>query len=109
MPLALAGWLVLHCIPVDYLVARDQMDRYLSGQSPTVSVHYLAYSLSYDTLSPLSRLDGDRTLASFEGDWWSQGETLGELLETRRAAAAAECADWRTWSLSAYLAARQAE
>lgn len=109
VPLALAGWLVLHCIPVDYLVARDQVDRYLSGQSPTVSVHYLAYALSYDTLSPLSRLDGDRTLASFEGDWWSQGETLGELLETRRAAAAAECADWRTWSLSAYLAARQAE
>ena len=109
VPLALTGWLVLHCIPVDYLVARDQVDRYLSGQSPTVSVHYLAYALSYDTLSPLSRLDGDRTLASFEGDWWSQGETLGELLETRRAAAAAECADWRTWSLSAYLAARQAE
>ncbi len=109
VPLALAGWLVLHCIPVDYLVAQDQVDRYLSGQSPTVSVHYLAYALSYDTLSPLSRLDGDRTLASFEGDWWSQGETLGELLETRRAAAAAECADWRTWSLSAYLAARQAE
>lgn len=32
-PLALAGWLVINCVPVDYLVAKDQVDRYLSGES----------------------------------------------------------------------------
>ena len=106
-PAALAGWLVINCVPVDYLVAKNQVDRYLEGESSTVSIHYLAYSLSYDTLSELSRLDENQTLASFEGDWWSPGETLGELLDERRADARAECADWRTWSLSAFLASRE--
>ena len=102
---ALAGWLVINCVPVDYLVARDQVDRYLSGESATVSIHYLAYSLSYDTLSQLARLDGGRSLSAYEGDWWGPGKTLDGVLSKRRAAARAECADWRTWNLSACLAA----
>ena len=104
-PLALAGWLVINCVPVDGLVAKNQVDRYLNGDSATVSVHYLAYSLSYDTLSQLERLDSGLSLAALEGDWWGRDETLGDLLEQRRDAARAECADWHTWSLSACLAA----
>lgn len=104
-PLALAGWLVINCIPVDYLVAKDQVDRYLSGESPTLSVHYLAYSLSYDTLSQLERLDPGLSLASCEGDWWGPEETAGSLVAKRRGAARADCADWRSWTLSACLIA----
>jgi len=104
-PLLLAGWLALHCVPVDYLVAKNQVDRCLLGESASVSVHYLAYSLSYDTLSQLKRLDSSRPLSAYEQDWWGRDETLDALLAQRRASARAECADWRTWSLSAWLAA----
>ena len=81
------------------------MDRYLSGKSPNLSVHYLAYSLSYETLSQLERLDPSLSLAICEGDWWSRQDTAGGLVEKRREAARADCADWRSWTLSACLAA----
>ena len=104
-PAALAGWLLINCVPVDYLVARNQVDRYLSGESRTVSVHYLMYSLSYDTLSQLERLDGERLVSDYTGDsYWRQGETLAEALEGRRVNARWACADWRGWNLSACLA-----
>ena len=105
LPLALAGWLAVNCVPVDYLVAKNQVDRYLLGESPTLSVHYLAYSLSYDTLSQLERLDPGLSLAGCEGDWWGPEETAGSLVAKRRGAARADCADWRGWTLSACLAA----
>lgn len=102
-PIALAGWLIINCVPVDYLVARNQVDRYLAGESPTVSVNYLAYSLSYDTLSQLERLDGGRPVCEYDG--YGKGETLAELLARRRLTAENQCRNWRTWSLSACLAA----
>ena len=101
-PLALAGWLVINCVPVDYLVAKDQVDRHLSGESAVLDVDYLLYDLSYDTLSQLERLDGDTIFQSRD----SAFRTLESLLSQRRADARAECADWRTWSLSAWLASR---
>lgn len=102
-PVALAGWLVINCVPVDYLVARNQVDRYLSGESSAVSVNYLADSLSFDTLSQLVRLDGKKPVARYDG--YGNGETLEELLERKQSQAAAQCSNWRTWSLSACLAA----
>ena len=99
-PLALAGWLLIHCVPVDYLVAKDQVDRHLSWESAVLDVDYLLYDLSYDTLSQLERLDGDTIFQSRD----SAFRTLESLLSQRRADARAECADWRTWSLSAWLA-----
>ena len=105
-PMALAGWLAVNCVPVDYLVAKNQVDRYLSGESPTVSVQYLLYGLSYDTISQLERLDGERLVSDYTGQThWRQGETLAEVLRGRWLDAQWECADWRTWSLSACLAA----
>ena len=104
-PAALAGWLVINSIPIDYLVARDQVDRYLGGESPSVSIYYLAYDLSYDTLSQLERLDPRRDLADYEPGAWAPGDTLGDLLERRRDDARGECDCWQTWSLSACLAA----
>ena len=102
LPLALAGWLVINCVPADYLVARDQVDRYLSGQSETIDAEYLLYSLSYDTLSQLDRLDG--TLICH--DWATGGQTrLSTLLEQRREEAREVCSDWQSWNLSACLAA----
>ena len=93
-------------MPVDYLVAKNQVDRYLSGKSPTVSVQYLLYGLSYDTISQLERLDGEKLVSDYTGPThWRQGETLAEVLRGRRLDAQWDCADWRTWSLSACLAA----
>ena len=99
-PLALAGWLVINCVPVDYLVAKDQVDRYLSGESGVLDAEYLLYDLSYDTLSQLERLDGDMVCTAY-GDWDAIGTArLSILLEQRRQEARTDCADWRTWSLS---------
>ena len=106
VPIALCGWLVLNCIPVDYLVAKDQVDRYLDGESTTLSVFYLANALSYDTLSQLERLDQDAPAWTYEADdlYAPSGEILADVIAQRRAAARADCSDWRSWSLSAYLA-----
>ena len=107
-PAALAGWLVINCVPVDCLVARNQVDRYLGGESPTVSVEYLLYSLSYDVIPQLERLDGERPLSDYTGQsHWRQGETLAEVLRGRRLDAGWDCARWQTWSLSAWLAAER--
>ena len=103
IPLALAGWLVINCVPLDYLVARDQVDRCLAGQLETVDAEYLLYGLSYDTLSQLERLDGDQVYTVYAG--YGQGQRLSDLLEIRRAEAREDCADWRSWTLSACLAA----
>lgn len=103
-PVAMAGWLIINCVPVDYLVAKDQVDRYLDGESPTVSVYYLAYSLSFDTLSQLERLDGGKAVTEYDGNGGG-GATLAELLARRRSDAENQCRNWRTWSLSACLAA----
>ena len=105
-PLALAGWLVINCVPVDYLVAKNQVDRYLGGESPTVSVSYLTYSLSFDTLSQLERLDGEKAVTEYDGNGGG-GASLAELLARRRNDAGNQCRNWRTWSLSACLAAGQ--
>ena len=92
--------------PCGFSGGQNQVDRYLNGESPTISVHYLAYSLSYDTLSQLERLDPDLPLSRCEGEWWTSEDTVGSLLTQRRNAAREECADWHTWSLSAFLASR---
>lgn len=105
-PLALAGWLVINCVPVDYLVAKDQVDRCLSGQCETVDVQYLLYGLSYDTLPQLERLDGAQVYTVYAG--YAQGRLtrrLTDLLAERRAEARADCSDWRSWTLSACLTA----
>ncbi|MEI3362402.1 MAG: DUF4153 domain-containing protein [Oscillospiraceae bacterium] len=57
-PLALAGWLVINCVPVDFLVAKNQVDRLEAGAA-SIDVEYLLYDLSYDTLTQLERLDGN--------------------------------------------------
>lgn len=108
-PVALAGWLAVNCVPVDYLVAKNQVDRYLSGESPTVSVHYLLYNLSYDTISQLERLDGERRISSYGETYGRPYETLAEALRERRRQARQDCAGWHTWSLSACLAASGVE
>ena len=94
---ALAGWIVINCVPVDLLVARNQVDRYLSGESQALSVEYLA-SLSYTAAAQLEPLAG-RAVLSDSGAVIQ----LSPLLDARRAQAAAECADWRSWNLPALL------
>ena len=95
-------------MPVDYLVAKNQVDRYLSGESPVVSVRYLLYSLSYDTVSQLERLDGEQQISDWD-PYWRQGETLADALRGRKLDAQWECENWRTWSLSACLAAGRSQ
>lgn len=98
-PLALAGWLVINCIPLDYLTAKNQADRYLSGESPSISAEYLLWELSYDTLSQLERVDPDLICRYRGGQAY-----LEKLLSLRREEAREDCSDWRTWNLSACLA-----
>ncbi len=99
VPLALAGWIFINCMPVDWLVAKNQVDRYINRESPGLSVEYLV-TLSYDTLSQLDRLAGQHVWSDYGGT-----QDMDTLLAYRRELAAQDCADWRTWSLSACLAA----
>lgn len=99
-PVMLAGWVLVNCVPIDYLVARDQVGRHLSGESGQIDLGYLVYGLSYDALGPLEKLDGEE-LCVIGG----RERPLAWFLAERREAAWAECQDWRTWSLSACLAA----
>ena len=102
-PLLLAGWVALNFVPVDRIVAGSQVDQYLSGQREALDVEYLLQSdLSYDVLSQLERLDG--SLPAYGPDGYPS--TLEAEIALRREAARRDCTDWRTWSLSAYLAAR---
>ena len=69
-------------------------------------MRYLLYSLSYDTISQLERLDGEKLVSDYTVDpYWRRGETLAEALRARRLDAQWECAGWRSWSLSACLSA----
>lgn len=63
--------------------------------------------VSYDTLSQLERLDQSAPAWTYEVDdlYAPSGETLADVIAQRRAAAQADCSDWRSWSLSAFLAA----
>ncbi|NCB62217.1 MAG: DUF4173 domain-containing protein [Clostridia bacterium] len=110
-----AGWLVLNFCGVDRIVAGYNVTNYLSGNLPTVDEEYLALS-SYESLSYLDRLPGDtQVLPGYPNptvDDGGQGDAsypscaLRDMLADRRAAAAADASSWRTWTLSAYLAAK---
>lgn len=67
---------------MDHLVAKDQVDRYLDGESTTLSVYYLANALSYDTLSQLERLDQSAPAWTYEADdlYAPSGETLADVI-----------------------------
>lgn len=97
---SVVGWLILNFCNVDYLVARYNVDFYLRQESSVMNLDYLIQELSYDALRPLADLPGD--LPSGVGDL-----TLDQLIDLRRAGARQEASDWRTWSLSAALAARE--
>ena len=94
-PFLLAAWLLVTYLPIDSIVARDQVRRG-SGD-----VEYLLYGLSYDALGYLDA-DADRVVRDGAGGF----RRLGGLIGERRAQAAAECAAWESWNLSAYLASR---
>jgi hypothetical protein len=102
-PVAVAAWVAVSFVPIDALVARDNVARYCSGRSQAVDCGYLLYDLSYDALPALADLDGSQLIWPAEG-----GETLAQGLAERRAQARAECAHWESWNLSAYLASRDA-
>ena len=94
-PFLLGAWLLIAYLPVDAVVARDQVRRG-SGD-----VEYLLYDLSYDSLAFLSG-EGERVLAAGDGS----SRSVEELIAERRAQAAGECRRWESWNLSAYLASR---
>ena len=112
---SIAGWLVLNLCSVDRIVAYYNVENYLSGNLPTADVEYLAYA-SYDALDILERVSGETKVLPLypnpswddggQGDASYPGYDLSELVEDRRIAAAFEASSWRTWTLSAYLAAR---
>jgi hypothetical protein len=103
---ALIGWVAINCVPVDALVAKDSVDRYLAGESAVVDVSYLTGELSYDTLRQLERLDGKQLVRAYDAGYKGPNLTLGARIGQRREAARCECARWESWSLSASLAGR---
>lgn len=94
-PFLLAAWLLVTYLPIDSIVARDQVSR--GGGD----VEYLLYELSYDALGYLDA-DVEKVVRDGDGGFLRLGKLIGE----RRAQAAGECAAWESWNLSAYLASR---
>ena len=94
-PFLLAAWLLVAYLPIDSIVARDQVRR--GGGD----VEYLLYELSYDALGYLDA-DAEKVIRDGGGGFLRLGKLIGE----RRAQAAGECAAWESWNLSAYLASR---
>lgn len=97
----LMGWLLLNYMNVDFLVARYNVSLYQQSETAVMDLPYLAY-LSYDTLSVLEELPGDTQAYRDSTDY-----PLSQLLSERRNAAARDASRWQSWSLSAYLAARE--
>lgn len=95
----IAGWLLLNFCNVDYLVARYNIQLYLRQENSVMNLDYLVQDLSYDALWAVERLPGE--LPSGVANY-----TLDQLVAQQRAQARAECSDWRMWSLSAALAAK---
>lgn len=96
----IAGWLILNYINVDFIVANYNVSLYQRSETAVMDLPYLAY-LSYDTLSALEKLPGDtRPYHAPEDD-----TTLEMLIQWRRGDALLDASDWRTWSVSARLAA----
>lgn len=96
---SVAGWLLLNFCNVDYLVARYNVDFYLRQDNAVMNLDYLVEELSYDALWPLSDLPGELPSGV-------DGLTLSQLTALRRTQARQDASDWRTWSLSAALAAQ---
>jgi len=97
--IAVAGWLLLNYCNVDRIVAQYNVDLYRQDRTAMIDLDYLAYGLSYDGLQVLTELPENSIVVS-------SGRQLKAVLKDRREWAAGSAADWRTWSLSAALAAR---
>lgn len=95
--IVVAGWLALNYCNVDRLVARYNVNAWQNGQSAVIDLAYLTHSLSYDALEVVAELPGEAQ---------SKWGRLDVLLEGRRREAVQMASDWRTWSVSAWRAAR---
>lgn len=96
---SVAGWLLLNFSNVDYLIARYNVSFYPYRQNAVMNLDYLARELSYDALWALDDLPN-----GLPSDM--DGQALERLIAQRRLQARQDASDWRTWSLSAALAAR---
>ena len=67
------------------------------NQSEVIDLTYLTHGLSYDALKEIEELPGDIQVK------WGR---LDSLLEGRRREAKKMASDWRTWSFSAWQAAK---
>lgn len=100
---SIAGWLLLNFMNTDALVARYNVDAYLTGNLEWVDVYYLVNS-SYAALSQVERLPGDMEL--YRGN---PNYTVERALGDARARAAASTLHWENWNLSAFLAGQGAD
>lgn len=96
----IAGWLILNYINVDGIVANYNVALYQRSETAVMDLPYLAY-LSYDTLGALEKLPGD--IRPYHNP--EDTTTLEVLIQWRREDARLDASDWRTWSVSACIAA----
>lgn len=96
----IAGWLILNYMNVDAIVANYNVSLYQRSETAVMDLPYLAY-LSYDTLGALEQLPGEVRPYHNPEDT----TTLDMLIQSRRGDALRDTSDWRTWSVSACLAA----
>ncbi len=95
--IAVTGWLILNYCNVDRCVARYNVAMWQENQSEVIDLTYLTHGLSYDALKEIEELPGDIQVK------WGR---LDSLLEGRRREAKKIASDWRTWSFSAWQAAK---
>lgn len=94
LTVSIVGWLVLNVCNVDRVVAEYNVALYQRQETALLDMDYMAYSLSYDALDALEKVNG------------AQNTDMEYIIQTRRALAAEEASHWQTWSLSAMLAAK---
>jgi hypothetical protein len=100
-------WTALNFADIDAMIARRNVDNYLSGKVSTIDVEYLM-RLSPDAIPELIRLDrssryqtemaGETFIESYGMlDDWGGSETLTEHLSNERVELGSRMSDWR-WS-----------
>lgn len=96
----MSAWLALNFINIDGLIARYNVDAYLSGRLETIDVNHLV-SLSPAGIPALIRLS---SALEEKPDPALSGSNLPNILNIRQGEISRRLSDWRCWDLTSQLA-----